>query len=164
MREMIAHYLRYWRESDEPLVYVSSTWGEVPGASKDHGAMFIRPAEKSNAELINLAVVRIKDENDFIDYKLMKFVDILIDLGLIEHDLSERIKYGTNDGRIICLLRNGFSRELAALVTDSSDLMQWVSINTSSNEVLIRDQIVDEMHTLAMNDILIYEMQTLIGK
>lgn len=164
MQKMIASYLHYWRERDDRLVYVSSSWGEVPGASNEHRDMYIRPAEKTNTELINLAVVRIKEENDFIDYKLMKFVDILIDLNLIEHELSERIKYGTNDDRIICLLRNGFSRELAVLVAGNGELLRHVSINTSLNEVVIQDPIVEVMGGLGMNDILIYEMQTLIGR
>ena len=43
------------------------------------------------------AIVRIKEEQDFIDNNLIKYVEVLYDLGLIEDKFYAQIKYGTEE-------------------------------------------------------------------
>ena len=48
----------------------------------------------------------------------MKYVDMLFELGLITERIQLKIKYGTANVSVICLLRNGFSPDLAHMVLE----------------------------------------------
>jgi hypothetical protein len=79
----------------------------------------------------------------------------------VSESLYFRIKYGTDDEYLICLLRNGFSPELARLVKeDYSDL---VLVNIPLNQVSVLPELPDAMRRDDRNDILAYEAQTLVN-
>ena len=75
-------------------------------------------SNKSDEELINLAIVRIKEEQDFLDNVLIKYIGVLNDLELLEEKLYLMIKYGTDDPKIITCTRNGISLSLAKLLVE----------------------------------------------
>ncbi|WP_169164140.1 DEAD/DEAH box helicase [Cellulomonas taurus] len=157
---LIAHFVAYWNRMDQPLAYVGSKWGEETygdGVLK----LWVDMRRKSTAGKINLAVVRIKAEQDFVDFRLMKYVEILNALGLIDLTLYQQIKYGTADPYLICLLRNGFSPELARLVSDEySDL---VVVDTDGEHVSVLPELPDHMSQDDQNDVLVYEARTLVN-
>ncbi|WP_448061060.1 DEAD/DEAH box helicase [Cellulomonas hominis] len=159
-KRLIGHFVAYWTQMDQPLAYVGSGWGEE---SYDGGLrkLWVDMGQKSLSEKINLAVVRIKVEQDFIDFRLMKYVEILNALGLIEPQLYQSIKYGTSDPYLICLLRNGFSPELARLVLESYDDHVVVDVRTES--VSVFPELPDYMEGGGENDVLVYEARTLVN-
>lgn len=158
-KRMIGRFLAYWSRLDDELVYVGRRWGEeVFGGAVP---LFVRMKSKTRAEQINLAVVKIKEEQDFVDFRLIKYVEIMNALGLLESELHSQIKYGTSDPFLICLLKNGFSPDLARLVKESFARHVRVDLNVNGVEVL--PGLPDAMEAEGENDILIYEAETLVN-
>lgn len=158
-RRMISHFVRYWSNLTDEYVYVGHRWGEVRyGGFRE---LFVQMRTKTRAQLVNLAVVKIKEEQDFVDFRLLKYIEILFSLGLVSESLYFRIKYGTDDEYLIALLRNGFSPELARLVKD--DYVNLVVVNIPLNQVTVLPQLPDAMRRDDRNDILAYEAQTLVN-
>lgn len=159
-KRMISHFLAYWNTLGNELVYVGSRWGEVPFGDGFRN-LFVRMDSKSRTERVNLAVVKIKEEQDFVDFRLVKYIEILNVLGLISQDLYWRIKYGTSDEFLICLLKNGFSPELGRLVQDSYE--GHVTVEIASSTVSVLPSLPEAMEGNSENDILVYEAQTLVN-
>lgn len=159
-RRIISHFVRYWSNLTDEYVYVGHRWGEVTygGGFRE---LFVQMRTKSRAQLVNLAVVKIKEEQDFVDFRLLKYIEILFSLGLVSESLYFRIKYGTDDEYLITLLRNGFSPELARLVKD--EYSRLVVVNIPLNHVFVLPGLPDAMGRDDRNAILAYEAQTLVN-
>lgn len=162
-KKMITEVLWYWQErqenarlDDDTKIYVGTTWGDVTRTPDDKKKLYIDLREKSREEKINLAIVKIKDELDFVEYKLIKFIDVLNEIGLIEESFYTRIKYGTSNPETICLLKNGISMELArALIESYAKFMEFDIVNDT---VRISPLAIEEMKKNKENSILIFEL------
>lgn len=154
--KMVGKFLKYWEEIKEPLVYVGFKWGEVKRLDTDVRPLYVDIKRKTNAERVNIAILRIKEEQDFIDNMLMKYVEILNDLGRLETSLYEKIKYGTGDPNMICLLKNGYSIDLARCVLQEK-YKAYITIDLVNEDVLLKEQIIDEMERNEENNLLIFE-------
>lgn len=104
IKRLVGYWLQRYRENKSVAIYVGK-WGDeaLPG----HRSKTYTKLNKDLSTIINLAIVRIKDEQDFIDNVLIKYVEVLHDLNLVCESLYEQIKYGTNDEEMICLLSEG---------------------------------------------------------
>ena len=91
-----------------------------------------------------------------LNYYLLKYIEILNDLNLLTPTLYKKIKYGTEDDRIICLLQEGLSLDLSLILTkpEYSDI---VCINTDTSEISITEALIPKMKENKVNDILIFE-------
>ncbi|WP_295795245.1 DEAD/DEAH box helicase [Mucilaginibacter sp.] len=156
-KEMIARFIGYWSTLPNPVVFFGSAWGEVQ-RDGDRIALYINLNSKSQADRVNLAILKIKDEQDFIEFRLLKYVEILFELGLIENTFYEKIKYGSSDPRIISFLKNGFSIELSKLLIDPKYL-SFIQINVLTDEVIINEFIIDQMIQNEENSILVFEIR-----
>ena len=158
--EMIGIFVGYWneirRKNDDAIIYVGK-WGDMvrPGGKMLH---YTRIRDKSRAQLINLAIVRIKEEQDFIDNELIKYVEVLHDLELFEESFYSKIKYGTDDENIICLLKNGLSLSAATLLTRKYN--KYLDINILSSTVTYSKELIPAMEKENENKILIYEVHS----
>lgn len=161
LKLMIGRYLYHWRRQDGELIFVGSKWGDVKSSPVEHAAAYVRRSTKSRSALVNLAIVRIKAEMDFLDYTLTKYLEILFALKLVDEDFYLKIKYGTSDRFVICLLRNGMSFELARLVSESFRL--YVSVDLDANTIEISPDLIAAMEGVGVNDILMFEVRSLIG-
>lgn len=157
--EMINLFVGYWQQlykkGKNVIVYVGK-WGDVK-RSGSNVARYTKIFGKDRTQLINLAIVRIKEEQDFIDNTLIKYVEVLYDLELIEDNFYARIKYGTDDERAICLIKNGLSLSSAVLLIKKYN--SYLQINVSSSTVVFDDALISEMKKENENQILIYEVQ-----
>ena len=101
--EMISLFVGYWHKLYEKnrnvMVYVGK-WGDIkrPGSNVTRYTKFVG---KNRTQVVNLAIVRIKEEQDFIDNTLIKYVEVLHDIDLIEDGFYTQIKFGTDDERVI---------------------------------------------------------------
>lgn len=143
---MIQRFIRYWETlPDDALVFVGS-WGDEK-RENDHRETFTYMGKKTISEKINLAVVRIKEEEDFFDHVIFRFVEILNELKLLDEDFYKKVKYGTTDSDIITMIKNGFSRGVSEmLMHDYSNFIRFldddnVLINPSIHRRLIQDKI-----------------------
>lgn len=153
---LIKNFVSYWSkfENEPKDVYVGSSWGEKIKFG-GHEAVYIDISTKSPKEKINLAIVKIKEEKEFVEYYLMKFVEILYALGEIEDNLYNQLKYGSNDKNIISMLQNGFSLELSICLRDK--YFDTIIIDESSNEIYTTDATIEAMSKNDENDILLFE-------
>lgn len=156
-RFMITSYLKYWERVLDPIIYVGTRWGERKRNENDFAASYVDISAKSSAEQVNLAIKKIKEEQDFVDNVLLKYVEVLNDLELLEPTFYQRVKYGTNNPTMICLLKNGFSIELARLVA-APPYKNFLKIDVTTDTVLLARDIEQAMTDNRENRLLIFEV------
>lgn len=138
------------------MVYVGK-WGDIkrPGSNVARYTKFVG---KNRTQVVNLAIVRIKEEQDFIDNTLIKYVEVLHDLDLIEYGFYAQIKYGTDDERAICLIKNGLSLSSATLLLKKYG--NHLQIDIPASTVIYGENLISEMIKGDENQIQIYEVQS----
>lgn len=161
LKLMIGRYLKYWMGQHDDLIWVGTKWGEVKKFATEHANAYVHRSRKSRGALVNLAIVRIKAEFDFLDYSLMKYLEIMFSLDLVDETFYLKLKYGTADRYVITLLRNGMSFELAHLVADS--YRPFVSVDIQANTIELRPGLLEAMESGTANDILMFEVRGLVG-
>jgi len=141
-KEMIGRFLDYWKQVDDPLVYVDK-WGDTarPDSFTNH---WVDVSEKTGKERVNLAIVRIKEEQDFLDNNILKFVEVLNDMELLEEDFYTKIKYGTTNKQKITMIKNGFSAGLSSLLIEKYSSFLKIDIEANTVELI---QGVEELMT-----------------
>lgn len=157
--EMINSFLYYWKfledNSKETLIYVDSKWGEeIRGG---YIPLWVDIKNKNYRERVNLAIVRINDEQEFLDNVLFKFIDILYELNVIEELFYYKIKYGTSDLRKIILMKNGISYSLSHLLID--EYLNYLNIDFENEYFRISNDIVDSMQFNDENEIMMFEVK-----
>lgn len=155
-REMISSFLKYWNklesENRNTEVYVGR-WGDI---KKDgFRPLWTDITKKNTKERVNLAIVRIKEEQDFLDNVFIKYIEVLNDLDLIDSDFYDQIKYGTKDKPKIILMKNGFSLLATNLLVN--DYKEFLIVDLDSETVEIQPSIVLELEKNNENEILIFE-------
>lgn len=156
LKRMIRLTLRYWSKLAEEgvtdHVFVGK-WGDSTFGESVY-ENWVRISQKDDAERINLAIVHLKDEEDFFDNRIFKFVEVLNGVGALEAGFYKRIKYGTDDDLRIKLIREGFSRGLADLML--ADYAEMVRVG-SDGEVHVDSRIVRIMMRDEVSDLMIFE-------
>lgn len=158
LNRMIASTVSYWKslvENHRDTVVYVGRWGDTAkdGVYKNWTDVSV----KNEKQLINLAIVRIKEEQDFVENTLMKFVEVLNDMGKLEDSFYLKIKYGTTNQKEIVLIKNGFSTTLAKLLC--TEYAEYVSINETDNSYQITGDVIGAMERDDVNDIVVFEMK-----
>ena len=163
-KEMISSFLRYWEEKQEKArspddhhIFVGHSWGEEKRSEEDHVPQYMDLRKKKSSQRINIAIIRIKEEQDFLEYKLMKFIEVLNDLELLDSSFYDHIRYGSSDRKVICLLKNGISMELAKCLL-SGKYNQYFSIDLATDTVRIQRSAIEAMELENENKILVFEL------
>lgn len=137
IKEKAQNVRNYYLNQERELIYVGSGRGEVCAETVD-GKIEIRESgwstqrrdkkgnfvqlkkawvinSKNSKDLYNIAIVKIKIEEDFISYNLCPFIESLYqaDKGIISTSLYNLIKYKTDNEREIELIKEGVSIYLA---------------------------------------------------
>ena len=157
MKVMIDEVVGYWntlREEQSKLVYVGK-WGDKTRGG--YRTYWTDITEKDEYEKINLAIVRLKEEYDFIDNEIIKYIEILHCLELIEESLYLKIKYGTEDKTKIALLNCGISGILSKLLQEKYSHMFKIDVDNFT--VTFSENLVSEMLNNNENGILISEVK-----
>jgi hypothetical protein len=160
-KKMIALFVHYWRSMESNLVYIGSRWGEETSGT---GVMplWVDMRKKTPAQLVNLAIAKIKEEQDFVEFNLLQYIEVLNDLELVDSTLYDQIKYGTSDVRMITLLKNGCSLELSKLIVEHDEYYNQLIINVETDEVQFTDAIVEQMRSNDENAILMFEASSYV--
>lgn len=163
--EMIRSVLSHWntkqenaRFRDDYLIYVGHSWGDAKRNDDEHIPRYIDLRSKQSSQRVNLAIVRIKEEQDFVEYNLMKYIEILNDLEMLEKTFYEQVKYGSSDPKTICLLKNGISMELAKLLLDD-EYKEYLDFDLQNDQVSIAQGAVQKMEETGENQVLIFELE-----
>jgi cellulose biosynthesis protein BcsQ len=157
---MINSFMKYWKglSTDtykEKYVYVGSRWGDQ--IRDGFLELWTDISKKTDAELINLAIVRIKEEQDFLDNTVIKYIEVLHDLEMLDEDLYLEIKYGTCDKRIIVCVKNGVSFSLAKLLVQK--YFQFIFIDLDNDIIQFSESIIEELEKNKENKIIIQELK-----
>lgn len=158
LNQMISSFMRYWKaliESGKETVIFVGRWGDM--TRNGQKPLWTNIADKTEMQLVNLAIVRIKEEQDFLDNVIIKYIEVLNDMELLEENLYLNIKYGTNDRRIITCTKNGISLSLAKIIVEK--YMDFIQIDIENDTLQFRDGIVDAMINAKENEILVCELQ-----
>lgn len=154
--EMIKSFLTYWngliRDGRETMVFVGR-WGDITRGG--YQKLWTDIKYKSIDQRINLAIVRIKEEQDFLDNTIIKFIEVLNDFDFLEESFYNKIKYGTDDKQIIALVKNGLSLSLANLIVDK--YQKFLEMDIENSLVFLSNEIITEMDIHGENQVLINE-------
>lgn len=158
--EMIGLFIRHWRrlyqQNKEIAIYVGK-WGDIK-LFGNNTPRYTKLKGKNRTQVVNLAIVRIKEEQDFIDNILIKYVEVLHDLELLEDRFYMQIKYGTDDETAICLLKNGLSLSSAMMLL--KNYRNYLHINISESTVKFDETLIENMEQANENQIMIYEVKS----
>jgi hypothetical protein len=100
-------------ETKNNIFYIGESYGELAKDGTPFGATtYIDLASKSHKELVNLALVKLKMESDFVSYKLNEFVSLLKEFDAISEDDYNVFIYGTAKKRNTDLTKLGLSGAL----------------------------------------------------
>jgi len=155
-KQMIGKFIGYWNSLTNKIIFAGSRWGEIPLNEYSIKTLYINLANKTDADRVNLAILRIKEEQDYVDNNLIKYIEIINDLGLLNEEFYDKIKYGTSDKFIICLLKNGFSLDLARCIR-KPEYSLFLQIDIDNDEIILDKGIIQEMKKNGENPILIFE-------
>ena len=157
--EMIHRIVNYWRhlisKHDNTIVYVGK-WGDTQLFEKGR-SIYTDVRTKDQTQLVNLAIVRIKEEQDFLDNTIMKYVEVLNDVELIEPELYSRIKYGTNDKIEMVMIKNGISLSLTKLLIEK--YKDYFMCNLNNDTIELKPSLIKHMKNNNENSILIFEAE-----
>lgn len=157
IKEMTNKIVGYWNNLEEKqsrTVYVGK-WGDK--ARGGHKSYWTDISKKDDYEKINLAIVRLKEEYDFIDNEIIKYIEILHSLELVEESLYLKIKYGTDNKEKIALLTCGISSILSKLLQDKYQDMY--KANLHDNTVVFSENLISKMIENNENGVLIFEVK-----
>lgn len=156
---MLKNVVDYWDSLDEPIFV--GRWGEIK-LEGSYVESWVEIGQKTAEEKINLAIVRIKDEYDYLETFVQKYVEFFHDVGLLNGDLYSELKYGTADPFEIELIKSGFNVGLAKhLLSEFSDFVRFS--DDGEGDLLIEGDLIDEMHNRGENPISIFEVKLMAG-
>lgn len=115
LRERLHKFISYFKyriSNNDPLYYVGDGYGEVKRNETDIKPNYVDLSSKTDKELVNLAIVRQKVEEDFVSYTLTPFFQILHEYDVLSDKTYNEITYGTNDPEKISLERMGLTIDL----------------------------------------------------
>lgn len=119
-------YFKTKQKSADFYTYIGSPYGEITKDGKvDNNYrknVFFNPTTKMDDELINLAIVKLKIEDDFISFKLNKFIVMLYDFNFISQDEYNSYIYGTTDLHKINLTKYGLGINLITRLEEDDQI------------------------------------------
>jgi len=165
--ERVTSHFKYFKEKSKDvnvqnrMLYVSQTYGEVSFENLSDGVFtnYVNLGEKSNEEIVNLAIVKLKMEDDFLSFKLNRFVVMLFDFDLITKEEYHLFIYGTTDETKIALTRSGLTISLISKLESDNQLdnVEFDEFNNlSANDTF-------KQYLTTINDLNRYEMEKYIN-
>lgn len=119
LKENIAAQVAYFRrriENGIGVMYIGESYGEMPypspgkvGYQKD---VYIDLSTKTTQQLVNIAIIKLKMEEDFVSFKLHMFFQLMLDYGIITVDEYNQIIYGTTNSYKLRLIKMGLTMNI----------------------------------------------------
>lgn len=131
--------IQYNNEKNE--FYIGKSYGEIAKITDDYknnfNKVYIKLDTKTDKELLNLAIVKLKIEDDFINYKINGFLQAMLKMEFISQEEYNEIVYGTNDKKKLNLIKKGLTYNL---------------INKFENDNQIKNLSFDQYNNIIIND------------
>lgn len=109
------NYMKFKKKAD-PLFYIGASYGEEskmnPITQKKGSKVYIDVSKKTDKELVNIALVKIKIESDFLSYRINEYVNLLYSLNLLSEKEYNLFIYGSEIKAETALAKIGLSSSL----------------------------------------------------
>lgn len=142
LKENIIGTYKYFKRRIKDRItdlYIGTSYGEKAIRTDNYQdsikEVYVDLSTKSDAELINLAIIKLKIEDDFISYKLNNLIIVLYELGLITEAEYNEVVYGTNDKKKIDLIKTGLSFSLISRL-QNDDQLKNISLDENNNLIV----------------------------
>lgn len=125
LKENIVSQFEFFKkksQGENPKMYFGSSYGEEPFDDSGYNKTYIDLRTKNDSQLINLAVVKLKMEEDFVSFNLNKLIVMLYDYQLIDLDEYNLYIYGTTDEQKIALTKYGLNISLISRLSEDGQL------------------------------------------
>ncbi len=142
LKEKLITTLRYFeiksQDKNDSHLFIGSSFGEVVNPSPKYQnyeylqEVYINLHGKNRQQLANIALVKIKLEEDFVSFKLKKLITFLYDFELITKKAYFLATYGTVDEDVINLTRIGLGPNVTKVLKDNNQINN-VSFDVNGN-------------------------------
>lgn len=130
LKERVEQQYEYFKKiKNDPQkreLYIGESYGEFAKETEDYPQQFkkvyINLSNKDSKTLLNLAIAKIKIEDDFISFKINNFVTLMYKVGLINENEYNEFVYGTNEKKKLNLIKKGLSISLINKLNDEKQL------------------------------------------
>ena len=130
MNQNIKNMLKYFYSIRDKYsgknFYVGSSYGEFSISDDSFLKNYIDLSKKNEKEMVNIALVKIKIESDFLSFVLYKFVNVLFDINLITEDEYNLFIYGTVNKESNDYIRLGLSSNVVFTLEKNDQLKNLV--------------------------------------
>ncbi|MDD3831497.1 MAG: DEAD/DEAH box helicase [Clostridia bacterium] len=103
-------------QNEDYFTYIGNSYGEVKRngeVSENYKEnVYLSLKDKTDSQLVNIAIVKLKMEEDFISFKYSKFVELALETDVITEEEYDMLLYGTSVADEIKLMKQGFSPNL----------------------------------------------------
>ena len=150
--QMINKQIYYWNNSDKEDIYVGERWGEPK--SYNYKNPYINKTRLNKKQLTNLAIIKVKDDLDYLDFCLLRYIEVLNKIGFIDDHEYNLIKFGTTNSIQIFFLKEGLSQDLSKLIVNKYNNY----IIQKGNTYKLNEKILSDMKNENENEILVNEL------
>lgn len=141
----------------DSVVYLGEKLGEIPSANGKMN-LYVDLSVKTKPQLVNLAIAKLKLENDFINYKLVMVLQILLDYKVISIDAYNKVVYGTDNVAKLNLIRLGLSLGIVNKLENDEQLSK-LSID-ETNKIVAEPEFSKYVDSL--DDLTAYEIRKVL--
>ncbi len=149
LHEKIIKQYRYFKRiqnssNPDKYYYIGEAFGEIKHPTRFYENpkdVYVNLALKEDKYLINLSVVKVCLEEDFVNYKLNNFFNLMLDLKLISIDEYNETVLGTTNSDKIKLVNLGLSINMVNRLEEDGQL-ENISYDTFGN--LIKNENINE--------------------
>jgi hypothetical protein len=141
------NYFKIKAESSDPYLFIGTSYGDeiryssIYNDNKYKDTVYINLYGKSDDVLVNLSIVKLKIEEDFVSFKLNKLIVFLYDFNLISKSEYYNYIYGTDNNELIKLARLGLSLNIVNKLLEDK---QFGNLRLDENGNLIANKIFNE--------------------
>ena len=145
LQEKIIKQYKYFKHiqnssNDDKCYYIGETFGEIKHPTRYYENpkdVYVNLNAKTDKDLINLSIIKVCLEEDFINYKLNNFFNLMLDLNLITLDEYNQTVMGTTNPDKIKLVNMGLSINLVNKLEEDEQL-QNITYDSYGN--LVRNE------------------------
>lgn len=116
IKKQYAYFKNIQYNNEKNEFYIGKSYGEIAKITDDYknnfNKVYIKLDTKTDKELLNLAIVKLKIEDDFINYKINGFLQAMLKMEFISQEEYNEIVYGTNDKKKLNLMKKGLTYNL----------------------------------------------------
>ena len=132
----VAYFQRRVAEGDS-LMYIGESYGEQTyetNGRKTYHNVYIDLSRKTSRQLVNIAIVKQKIEEDFVNFKMRMFFQLMLDYSILNEDEYYEILYGTSDRKKIYLVKTGLTINLINRL-ERDDQLKNIMLDRNGNLV-----------------------------